>query len=50
MKSKIPVEESILDAPKATLDPAVWQDAPGSGKLVLTDEAASKLHKAIEWV
>ena len=43
------VKESILDEPRATLDPSVWQEAPGSGKPVLTDEAAQKLHKAVEW-
>lgn len=42
--------ESILDEPRATLDPSVWQELPGSSKPILTDEAASKLHKAIEWV
>lgn len=43
------VKESILDEPRATLDPSVWQESSGSGKPILTDEAASKLHKAIEW-
>lgn len=50
MKPKIPVEESVLDAPKATLDPAVWQETPGSGKPVLAVEAQQKLDKALEWV
>lgn len=43
------VKESILDEPRATLDPAVWQEVLGSSKPILTDEAASKLHKAVEW-
>jgi len=41
--------ESILDEPRAILDPSVWQEPSEGGKPILTDEAASKLHKAIVW-
>jgi hypothetical protein len=39
--------ESILDNPKPGLDPVVWQDDPGSGKPILTEEAFRKLQSAI---
>ena len=44
------VKESVLDTPKSSLDPGVWQDSPEGGKPILTDEATQKLEKAIEWV
>lgn len=50
MMTKTTVDESILDEPRATLDPSVWQAALEGGKPTLTDEAASKLHRAIQWV
>lgn len=33
------VKESVLDTPKSSLDPVVWQDSPEGGKPILTDEA-----------
>lgn len=50
MMTKTTVDESILDEPRANLDPSVWQAAQEGGKPTLTDEAASKLHRAIQWV
>jgi len=44
------VEESVLDNPKASLDPVVWQDNPEGGKPVLTQESQQKLEAALEWV
>ena len=43
--------ESILDAPRAGLDSAVWQDSSSSSaKPALSQEAQQKLDKAIGWV
>ena len=50
MKDAIQLLESVLDDPKPGLDPAVWQDIPGDGKPVLTDEATLKIEKALGWV
>ena len=42
--------ESILDEPKESLDPAVWQEQPNGSKPILTHEAIKKLSLAIDWV
>lgn len=42
--------ESILDEPKESLDPAVWQEQPNGSKPVLTPEALNKLSLAVSWV
>ena len=44
------VYESILDKPKESLDPTVWQEHPTSGKPTLTSEALKKLSLAVDWV
>lgn len=49
-KTTTTVKESVLDSPKTSLDPVVWQDGPEGGKPILTDEATQKLEKALEWV
>ena len=50
MKDALQLLESILDAPKPGLDPAVWQDDPSGGKPMLSEEALRKLGSALEWV
>ena len=50
MKDALQLLESVLDAPKPGLDPAVWQDDPDGGQPVLSEEALRKLGSAIEWV
>ena len=42
--------ESILDEPKESLDPAVWQEQPNGSKPILTPEALKKLSLAVDWV
>ena len=42
--------ESILDAPKESLDPAVWQEQSNGSKPTLTPEALKKLSLAVDWV
>lgn len=42
--------ESILDEPKESLDPAVWQEQPNGSKPILTHEAIKKLSLAVDWV
>jgi hypothetical protein len=41
------IYESILDEPRANLDPSVWQIPSEGSKPTLTDEAASKLRNAV---
>lgn len=43
------IYESILDEPRANLDPSVWQMPLSGNKPTLTDEAASKLHSVVQW-
>ena len=50
MKNALQLLESVLDAPRPRLDPAVWQDDPDGGQPVLSEEALRKLGSAIEWV
>lgn len=50
MKDALQLLESVLDAPKPGLDPAVWQDDPNGGQPVLSEEALRKLGSALEWV
>lgn len=50
MKDALQLLESVLDAPKPGLDPAVWQDDPDGGQPVLSEEALRKLGSALEWV
>ena len=50
MKDALQLLESVLDAPKPGLDPAVWQDDPDGGQPVLSEEALRKLGRALEWV
>ena len=42
--------ESILDEPKESLDPAVWQEQSNGSKPTLTPEALKKLSLAVDWV
>lgn len=44
------VYESILDEPKESLDPAVWQEQSNGSKPMLTPEALKKLSLAVSWV
>lgn len=44
------VYESILDKPKESLDPTVWQEHPTNGKPTLTPEALKKLSLVVDWV
>ena len=44
------VYESILDDPKPSLDPNVWQEQPNDGKPILTPEAVKKLDLVVNWV
>ena len=50
MKDALQLLESVLDAPKPGLDPAVWQDDPDGGQPILSEEALRKLGSALEWV
>ena len=41
--------ESVLDKPQDTLDPNVWS-VDTSGEVKMTDEAAAKVQKAVDWI
>ena len=43
-------KESVLDSPKANLDPTVWQISNENAKPQLTYEAQSKIDKLVNWV
>ena len=43
-------KESVLDQPKANLDPIVWQISNENAKPQLTYEAQSKIDKLVNWV